>query len=576
MWAALRIGPTHTRKLICRRGTVQSQDGIEHLLKGHIVKISEISVLVIDDDDIDCENIRRHLIHNTCDLTVYTASTLGEAIRWTRSQTASVVIVDLNLPDSKGLDTISQIRALDLDWVIIASSGDSDENLYVDALSHGADDFICKGAMTTLMLQRTILQSIERVKHAQKIKRLVKLGRLKSEAIERQSEMLRAKNRELQTLYESAQRFVNNVSHDLRTPLCVIRQYASLMAEGLVGEIDQEKQRLLRIIEGRVDGLNNMVDDMLDISRHQNGMLSANRASSDIGDIVDRVISSVIGRAELCGISLKKQITPGLPQVFCDPEKAERALTNFVTNAIKFSDEKEVYIRADRGTREGELKIDVKDLGTGIESEQLQQLFDRFEQGQNVLQSNAKGFGLGLNIAREFADLNLGRVAVQSEIGTGSTFSFTLPVDQWSHVADRYIERIDGRLGENETTHITILHASAESNQQREIDIFLNYLLRSDDLVYPISKNEFILLLRSDNQGGGAFFKRAQREAAAINRNRPQGPLESIQWSDPEVFEYPRNKTALTNRIKTAGIAKDSPTIRFDSLPVAVSRSYSS
>ena len=457
-----------------------------------------------------------------------TVETIAEAIQWTEEQTPSAIILDLNLPDSRGFNTIDRIRELDLDSVIIAWSGDADPGLFVDAVAHGADDFLCKGTASAAMLHRSVLQNLERVKHVRKIRKLVQSGKRKSEAIERQSQELTAKNKQLQYLYDSAQRFVNNVSHDLRTPLCVIRQYASLLADGLVGPIQDEQRNLLRIIEGRVDGLNNMVDDMLDYSRHQNGMLSASRQSCDVNAVIYRVIEQLQNRAAIKTTALIPECQPNLPASFCDVEKLERCLLNLMTNAIKFGQGNEVFIRSKR-TADDEIAIEVQDSGSGISPEQLQTMFERFSRGHQQIRSDEKGFGLGLSIAREFADLNLGQLTVRSIIDEGSTFVCTVPVDQRTGVVTRHLNRL---LDDNsdEFPVVSILTASVDRNEEREVDIFLNYLLRVDDLVYPLSDTKWLVILRSDERRCEEFTRRSLKEFNDINRNRPQGPLCEIDW----------------------------------------------
>ena len=148
--------------------------------------------------------------------------------------------------------------------------------------------------------------------------------------------VLERKNRRLEELYQTAHRFVDNVSHEFRTPLTVIMEYASLMQDGVVGELTSEQQQMLDVISDRAGDLNNMVNDMLDISKLETSMLGMWRCVCTVDDALDRVRDSLLKKASVKQIDLRFDIPEGLPEVFCDDEKIGRVLVNLVTNAIKF------------------------------------------------------------------------------------------------------------------------------------------------------------------------------------------------------------------------------------------------
>jgi hypothetical protein len=109
-----------------------------------------------------------------------------------------------------------------------------------------------------------------------------------------------------------------------------VKEYASLIADGIVGEVQPEQQRMLRVMGDRVEDLNNMVDDMLDVSRHNSGLLGANRAACDVADVITRLLPELGKKASLRSIALETRLADELPQVFCDPAKVGRVVVNLI------------------------------------------------------------------------------------------------------------------------------------------------------------------------------------------------------------------------------------------------------
>jgi two-component sensor histidine kinase len=239
-------------------------------------------------------------------------------------------------------------------------------------------------------------------------------------------------------LCQTAERFVDDVSHEFRTPLTVIQGYCTAMADGLAGPVAPQQMEFLQIVLDRTRDLAQMVDDLLDSSKLRAGSLRVDRKSHDIQQIFDLVRRPLQAKAAANKIRLCESIEPGLPPVFADAEKASRVIVNLVVNAVKFSSEGgEVVLSACRG-QDGEIRIEVRDHGRGIAPADLEIIFKRFRQVGMAQRSSTKGFGLGLSIAKELAGLNLGMIGVESAVGTGSTFWFTLPTMDWNAIFSRF------------------------------------------------------------------------------------------------------------------------------------------
>ncbi|MGB7328906.1 MAG: HAMP domain-containing sensor histidine kinase [Rubripirellula sp.] len=397
-------------------------------------------------------------------------------------------------------------------------------------------------------------QSVQRQLHRNEIKRLVDAVQSQKSVLIHQSKELAEKNAHLKKLCDSSQSFVNNVSHEFRTPLCVVKQYANLMADEVVGPITPDQCRMLRVIEDRVDDLNNMVDDMLDVSRHESGLLAAKRDRCSSNEIVERILSGLQQRAALRGIELQYIADPTQTNVYGDAEKISRTLINLIVNAIKFSgtgDRVTIEVTACDTARE--CRFSVTDCGPGIEPEQQKKIFERFSQVKTGLHQSIDGVGLGLNIAKELVDLNLGSLSLDSEVGVGSTFSFTVPYDDAREVAKRYFARLLAIEAFGPVTIFTISAAdeNATDETEREIKLLLNYLVRAPDLLLHPSPTEWNLVLRAGPKESMEFLARVITEIESINRNRPQGPMPCIQFHPEGSFELFAAISMLNQRLDT-------------------------
>lgn len=491
--------------------------------------LNHTRILHIEDDYCDAQLLQRMLTKSQGGYVVDRAENLASGLNLARASNYPIIVVDFRLPGVDGFKAIEQLASEFPESAVVVSSGNVDESMHTQAIEHGAVDFICKSEMSPSMVHRCFQQNLLRLAQHEQIQELLRHVNEQNREVERQAAQLHEKNVHLERLNEESRKFVNNVSHEFRTPLCVIKQYASLIADDVVGTVNDEQRKMLRTIEDRVDDLNNMVDDMLDISRFESGMLSAQRQIAYASDILLRIIPPLKQRARLRDITIECKLDENLPALYCDPEKASRTLINLVANAIKFSHRSGlITIRVQHNPKNSDVSIAVEDQGVGIPAAQHQELFDRFRQGTGGASSSTKGFGLGLNIARELVELNLGAVTIESEVGVGSTFAFTLPVfDRWE-VTSRFLKRLATNAAEYQLDAVSIRlpdkHNSSSEAASDEVHSFLNLLLKANELLLRTGPNSWLLLLDS-RDGVSVFLARLQQEFDGHNRNRPQGPL---------------------------------------------------
>ena len=217
--------------------------------------------------------------------------------------------------------------------------------------------------------------------------------------------------------------FISNVSHELRTPLAALKALTETLQGGAL-EDPPAARRFLEQMETEVDSLSLMVSELLELSRIESGRVPLNRVSTRPIEIVNPAYERLRLQAERAGLSLTVDCPDDLPNVLADASRVQQVLVNLLHNAIKFtSSGGQVTLRAVQQDRE--ILFSVTDTGIGIAAENVTRIFERF---YKVDRSRAtSGTGLGLAIARHLVEAHGGRIWVESEVGKGSTFSFTIP-----------------------------------------------------------------------------------------------------------------------------------------------------
>ena len=228
--------------------------------------------------------------------------------------------------------------------------------------------------------------------------------------------------------------FVDNVTHELRTPLASIRMFAELLElqsnaprHGPTGR-SATTAEYFRVIRQECDRLGRLIDRVLDFSRMERGVKQYHFELRDVGAVVLDVVEAFRPHADTRGVDLQVSVEEPLPAVSLDGDAMSQVVLNLLTNAVQYSVEQKevrVRVRADRGT----VAIDVADRGTGIEERHLRRIFDKFYSTWRRMDDRAQGgLGLGLALSREIVRAHGGDITVRSAVGQGSTFTVTLPV----------------------------------------------------------------------------------------------------------------------------------------------------
>lgn len=218
--------------------------------------------------------------------------------------------------------------------------------------------------------------------------------------------------------------FVSNVSHELRTPLASIKALTETLQEGALDD-PPAARRFLGRMEVEIDNLTQMVQELLELSKIESGRVPLKTQFLNPNELVDKVVERMQVQAERSGLTLESICPDNLPQVLADPDRIGQVFVNLIHNAIKFTRPGGRIIISGYSDR-GRVVFKIEDTGVGIEPESLQRIFERFYKIDRARSSG--GTGLGLSIAKHLIESHNGKIWVESEVGRGSSFYFTLPI----------------------------------------------------------------------------------------------------------------------------------------------------
>jgi len=265
------------------------------------------------------------------------------------------------------------------------------------------------------------------------------LGELeeKRNEMERLNRQLNESNRELneanaklRELAEMREEFLALTTHDLRSPLTVISGVISFFSSGRLGELSTEQKNMVAMMERNTQSLIELINDLLDASKIESGTMRLELSAVDLRALIRDVHESMGPLAHEKGIAIEERLPDDLPPLSADHEKLRRVIVNLLSNALKFTP-KGGRVEVGAGRSSGDtpgVRVVVADTGVGIAPGDLARLFNKYGQARSRATRGETGTGLGLYIARQLVEMHGGTIDVQSEVGKGSTFSFTLPV----------------------------------------------------------------------------------------------------------------------------------------------------
>lgn len=512
-------------------------------------EIEHLHVVVIDDDDDHAELARvsvRAALRGACERLELSVFSHPRDVDADAIAGPCVFLCD----DKLAADWLPHLVALDL-GPAIAMTSRGHEEIAATAVWEGSTDrvngaTVCQGGQR---LRSTILDARRQFD-------LERTARELTRQLEIAKRDLRIKGERLDSLSNSTHRFVEDVAHEFRTPLAVIQEFASIMADGIGGQVTPKHGEFLEFIGNATRDLAQLVDDFLDSGKLRAGTLRVDRRVHSVDEVLDASWSVLAQRAKAHGITLERDVPDDLSPVWIDVDKARRTLTNLLINAVKYSPANAtVTIRA-ASHGPTAVRLMVIDRGPGMNRDECERLLDRFRHGDAAHVSQTKSCGLGLNIVRELTGINLGVAEVSSELGVGSTFAFTMPRAETASIVRHYVDWI-GSLDLSDT--ITVLHVSAgDPVTQQELLSFLGSVSRTTDLELPDASGDGVYLVGVGHNPGewAARLETLYQESALRVIKQTDRPLRVRRLGVcrlPNAEAFLTSK--LTNRVEIAAHA---------------------
>ena len=235
---------------------------------------------------------------------------------------------------------------------------------------------------------------------------------------------------ELEDANKAQADFAAMIAHDLRAPLTAVISGAAMLEDGLFGPVNEEQKKWLAKIQGSSRNLVDLVSNFLDLSKLDAGHVDLTKEEVDLKGLLQGSLENYLLLARQKKIALVEQLEANLPRVEVDPRRLDQVLSNLIGNAIKFTGEGgtvEVGAGVEKGVG---VRVYVRDSGVGIPKEEIGNLFEKYRQTTSGKTSQQKGTGLGLVICKGIVEAHGGKIWVESELGKGATFAFTIPCDR--------------------------------------------------------------------------------------------------------------------------------------------------
>ena len=256
----------------------------------------------------------------------------------------------------------------------------------------------------------------------------------------RYEEKIKKQNVQLKKLNRIKSDFLNVTSHELRTPMVAIKGYVQLLSDMSLGEVTEKQKKALDIVLRNTVRLNNLVQDILDVSRLESGTMKFIPEKTDTRQMVEEIAETMQSSASMMEIKINADIEDNLPELTVDSGRIKQVIVNLVNNAIKFSPRgSNINMQA---RKEGAYVLfEVRDFGRGIPKDKKEKIFETFYQVDCAKDSKLLGgAGMGLAISRGIVIAHGGKIWVESKVGVGSTFRFALPVKPVKDVEGRFKE----------------------------------------------------------------------------------------------------------------------------------------
>jgi signal transduction histidine kinase len=371
----------------------------------------EVSILVIDDEVGIREGCRRALIPLGYNVDV--APTGATGLRKLREGSFDLVLLDLMMPGMSGMEALDRIHEIDPDIVVIIITGYATVEAAIKTIKKGAYDFVSK-PFTSDDLILVVNQGLEHRRLTSETKRL--------QAIEEEAKGLARAKEELEKLDAMKSRFMLTVAHELRAPVAAIQGYLGLVLDGYAGEDEQE---MLESAHQRCGELLDVIHDLLVLAQMKERATEVKKTTVSVADVLEEVATLLKGQAEQKDVTFRLEMS-SRPEMLANQENLKQLWTNLISNAIKYTPTGGTVV-ASLDEKDEHVVGTVSDTGIGIHPDDLPRIFEEFYRTKQAKQIDPHGTGLGLPIVKAIIETCDGTIEVDSKLGEGTTFTFSLP-----------------------------------------------------------------------------------------------------------------------------------------------------
>jgi len=372
-------------------------------------------LLVIDDEQGIRDGCRRVLEPEG--YRVETAATIDAGRAAIQAGDFDLVLLDVMMPDGKGIDLLETIRQRDPETVAAIITGFATVELAVEALKEGAYDFISKPFSGDLLLL-TVERGLEKRRLSQEARRV-------QQAEAQAAEWARA-NEEMERLDRFKSAFMLTVAHELRAPVVAAQSLLRAMLRGLAGDVNEKQSEILTRVEVRHQELLDLVNDLLALAESKTAAPERPLRRLELLPVLATVVDRFRAQADAAGVELVLEAAPGPLSVMATEDGLGLVFGNLVGNAVKYTPAGgRAAVRPGRAS-DG-VTVAVQDSGIGIDADEVARLGEEFFRASNAKSSGIGGTGLGLAIVRQNLDRWGARLEVESQVGRGSTFRVVFP-----------------------------------------------------------------------------------------------------------------------------------------------------
>lgn len=478
-------------------------------------------ILIVEDEPINAE-ILRAVLENVGFHNIALEGDSRNSVHRYRDVGPHLIILDLHMPHRSGFEVLADLRDAGVKPAappVLIYTADATLETKRRALSLGATDFITKPCDSIEISLRA--RNLIRAFHLHLSLESQNVG-LEAAVRERTHELETA-NERLKEFDQLKTEFVATASHEMRTPLTVIREYASLLRDGVVGNANPEETECLEAVLRNCDRLSILLDNLLDLHKIEAGRLSMRRNRAAVIQVASVCYADFVKKCQSKRQTIELHLPDEEIDAIGDSDLLNQVFVNLIGNAHKFTPNKgRIDITVSKGA--GSCLIDVEDSGKGIPPDRLEQVFEPFRQIDREEGPGIRGTGLGLTISKKIIEMHRGAVRVQSEQGKGTKFTIEIPIWQdetgfSAFVEDRLLDSIDS----NSPMSLLMIklvptssHATAPA-LERVAKIVANAVRGRDDVLVLDEAPCIIVALNCDMHGAS---QASNRIAACLSKEK--------------------------------------------------------